>query len=466
MEKSVDYYMSLPYTVELKPDGKGYRASVKELPGCKATAKASEGVEKLWGRLKEDQRRRIEELLEFGDEVPEPAGTGADPFWASFPDGLDEQEAETMLYRGGATLFPLRILVELWLRKLQSAGLSEVGTPGAPPRGGAYHLDQTVHAREGDLRLVCLGEGRQPAWVKLDGPRTGRGYRGVDLLDQPLRTEAAVVAALTVLEASVVRDVDFERLRQALLEHAEAHPEPRERNLQEVLTTLPTRWFAAQKAAVDEVARRLPPKERSKHLGQSWERWERTPLLWRRSLGYMVALLRYRRPGFDARPLTEQLDLLDQHRKRVNKFLVGQRRHAAVLEYGTPEGVPKAVKSARDQVKAAVLADVGGLRHLDIAVELGLDVPVGRYAVDMKIPQVGGLVRAGRLLLDEALGGGGWQRKAQEMRAEADRYGALSEEDKQAEALAEGMGWTLEDARGLYRTNPGLAGFLATPLHP
>ena len=97
MEKPVEYYMSLPYTVELKPDGRGYRASVKELPGCKATAKAPESVEELWERLKEDQRRRVEELLELGDKVPETADTRVDPFWETLPDDLHEQEVETIL---------------------------------------------------------------------------------------------------------------------------------------------------------------------------------------------------------------------------------------------------------------------------------------------------------------------------------------------------------------------------------
>lgn len=188
MEKSVDYYMSLPYTVELRPDGKRYRASVKELPGCTATVKASESVDELWKRLKADQRQRIEELLEFGEEVPEPPGTSVDPFWEGFPDGLDQQEARTLLYRDGATVFPLRILVELWLEELANAGLTEVAPTEVPIKGGTHHLDQLPHAREGDLRPVRLGKGRKVAWVRFDGPRTRRGYRDVDLLDQPLRT--------------------------------------------------------------------------------------------------------------------------------------------------------------------------------------------------------------------------------------------------------------------------------------
>jgi len=222
----------------------------------------------------------------------------------------------------------------------------------------------------------------------------------------------------------------------------------------------------AQKAAIDEEMKRLSHEERKKRLGQSWERWERIPRLWKRTLTYLAALLRHHRPDFDARPLKEQLDLLDWHRKRVNGFLAVQRKHAAFLEYGTAKGLPKAVQSARDQVKAAVLADVGNRRHRDIATELDLDVPVDRKKDDMKIPQVADLVRDGRLLLDRVLGERGWQRKVEEMKAEAECYRSLSEEEKEIEALAETMGWTIEDARSLYRTNPEMARFLATPLHP
>ncbi len=407
MEKGAEHYMGLPYMVELKPDGKGYKASVKELPGCKASVGASESVGELWRRLEKARRQRIEELLELGEEVPEPAGaSAADPFWGSFPDGLDKEEAHTLLYGEGAAFFPLRILVELWLEELAKAGLAEVGLTGTLIKGGTLHLDQLSRARTGDLRPVRLVKGRNVAWVRFEGPRTEGGYKEVDLLDQPLLTEAAVVASLTVLEASVVRDADFERLREALREqlreHVEAHPRIRENNLQDVLRGLPPRWFAAQKAAIDEETKELSAEARKKRFGQSWERWERNPRLWRRTLIYQAALLRHRRPDFDARPLDEQLNMLDQHRKRVNGFLAEQRRHAAFLEYGTARGLPKAVRAARDQVKAAVLADVGGRRHIEIARAIGLEVPAeatDRYKVDMKIPQVSDMVRDGRLLL-------------------------------------------------------------------
>ena len=130
MEKSVDYYMSLPYTVELESSGEWYQASIKELP-CMATVSASESMEELWRLLKEDQRGWIEQQLRWGREVPEPPA--ADPFWESFPDDLDGDDVRSMLYVLGAKSFPLRVLQEMWLQELEDVGLGEVGpSPGAP----------------------------------------------------------------------------------------------------------------------------------------------------------------------------------------------------------------------------------------------------------------------------------------------------------------------------------------------
>ena len=103
MEKSVDYYMNLPYTVELESSGEWYQALIKELP-CMATINASESVEELWRLLKEDQRGWIEQQLRWGREVPEPPAE--DPFWESFPDDLDGDEVRSILYVLGPTPSP------------------------------------------------------------------------------------------------------------------------------------------------------------------------------------------------------------------------------------------------------------------------------------------------------------------------------------------------------------------------
>ena len=54
-----------------------------------------------------------------------------------------------------------------------------------------------------------LGKSLKVGWIKLDGPRTEYGYRDIEVLDQPLRTEAAVFAALTILESSTLAYFDF-----------------------------------------------------------------------------------------------------------------------------------------------------------------------------------------------------------------------------------------------------------------
>ncbi len=469
MEKSLDYYMNLPYKVELESSGEWYQASIKELP-CMVTVGASESVEELWRLLKENQRGWIEQQLRWGREVPEPPA--ADPFWESLPDDLDADEVRSMLYVLGAKSFPLKILQEMWLQELEDVGLGEVGpSPGAPLKAGPAHHDQ-MPVSEGEVHPVRLGKSRKVAWISFDGPRTRHRHRAVEVLDQPLRTEAAIIAALTVLEASVIEDDDFKLLRRALFAHIEAHPELALKNLQEVLDGLPPHWFSDQKAEIDkelekQLAKELDlfpkwerEKERKKRLPKSWKRWERDPLLWQRSISYMVAFLRYRRPDFDDHTLEEQLDLMDRHRRHINKVLEKQSEHIKFLEYGTPQGTPRAVDLARDQVKAAVLADVEGLSHKEIANRLGVDVP-DRYEINAKIPKITDLVRDGRELLDKVLGEIEWREHAEGMKAEGERYRSLSEIEKEIERLAENMGWTVERARSLYRTNPGAAKFLA-----
>ncbi len=482
MEKTADYYMGLHYTVKLKLTGAGYEASIKELPECRATVGASDSVERLWQLLKKNQQKWIEQELEMGREVPEPPGATRDPFWEDLEEAfptLDEEEVRSELYEDGATRFPLRILEELWLQELEDVRLGEVKpSSGIPPKAEINHYDQRTPWLKGDVRPVPLRKGGKGAWIRLDGPRTKRGYRNIEVLDKPLRTEAAIVAALTVLEASTIDNDDFERLREALLKHVEAHSELKGKGLQEILGELPSRWFFDQKTALDEkfakeLKEKLDPlpfeesyKERRKHLKKA-RGWERSPRLWERSVRYAVALLRYRRPDFDDYTLEQQLELVAKHRKHINEFLEKQREQMAFLEYGTPERTPPPVRRARDQVRAVVLKDVEGLSRLEIAEKLGIDITEehvkDRYKQDAKIPEVDGLIRDGRSLLGKLLSSeGGWQKRVEEMKAEAERYNSLDEESRLIERVAETMGWMVEEARSFCRSNPGLAEFMAT----
>ena len=482
MEKTVDYYMGLHYTVELKPARGGYRASIKELPACTATVYASDNVEKLWQLLEKNQREWIEQELAMGREVPEPPGATKDPFWEDFEAAIpnfDEEDVRSELYEYGATRFPLRILEELWLQELEKVRLGEVRpSSGIPPKAEINHHDQRTPWLKGDVRPVRLGKGGKGAWIRLDGPRAKHGYRNIEVLDKTLRTEAAIVAALTALEASTIEKDGFERLRKALLKHVEAHPELKGKGLQEILNKLPSRWFYDQKIILDkelvkELDEKLLPlsseetdKGRRDHLKRV-QRWERTPKLWGRTIRYLVALLRYRRPNFDDYTLDQQLKLVNKHRKHINQFLEKQREHMAFLEYGTPERTPTPVRRARDQVRAAVLKDVEGLSHLKIAKRLGIDITEDyvedRYKQHAKIPEVDRLITKGQALLGRLLSReGGWQTRAEQMKAEAERYRSLDEESRLIARVAENTGWTVEHARSFCTTSPGLAEFMAT----
>ena len=71
MKKSIDYYLSLPYRLEIVPDTEegGYGARYPELPGCITCADTLERA----AAMAEDARRAwLEAALEEGIEIPEP----------------------------------------------------------------------------------------------------------------------------------------------------------------------------------------------------------------------------------------------------------------------------------------------------------------------------------------------------------------------------------------------------------
>lgn len=361
--------------------------------------------------------------------------------WEDAPDEIDPAEIREMLYESGIKSFPLDVLEKMWLRELRDVGLSKVdASTGIPPKAESHQVDRMSPPLQGDVRRVTLGASRKGAWIAFDGPRTERGYMDIVVLAEPLRTETAIVAALTILEASPLNDVDFEQLQEALVRHVQDHPELESVKLQELLSQLPTGWFRHQMTQIDE--------RRRQQLSR-WEKRQRDAAAWQRSLTYQVALLRHRRPDFDDLDLEEQLMLVGKFRRLVNRSLEAQRDLAAFLEYGTlQQGLPKrVVEQARAQVRAAVLADVEGLSPRDMADELGVPIPE-RYGENKKIPAVQRMVEAGRDILDKALGEGEWSNRAQEMKSEAEHYlFSLDDRGRMIEDLVRWHGWSPEVAQ-------------------
>lgn len=70
-EKDLNYYMSLPYKVEIVPegDGEGFNASIPDLKGCVAVG---DTVEEAYQIIAEVKQTWIEIALDRGWQIPEP----------------------------------------------------------------------------------------------------------------------------------------------------------------------------------------------------------------------------------------------------------------------------------------------------------------------------------------------------------------------------------------------------------
>lgn len=72
LNKTLDYYLKLPYTIVLKPgqeEGDGWLAEIPELPGCFTAGDTKEEALHL---LEEAKRLWLESSLAHGDPIPEP----------------------------------------------------------------------------------------------------------------------------------------------------------------------------------------------------------------------------------------------------------------------------------------------------------------------------------------------------------------------------------------------------------
>ena len=71
MEKTVDYYANLPYTLIVKRlDDGSYYGEIKEFDGCMI---GGDTWEEFGQNVELVKRMWIESLLEHGDPIPEPA---------------------------------------------------------------------------------------------------------------------------------------------------------------------------------------------------------------------------------------------------------------------------------------------------------------------------------------------------------------------------------------------------------
>jgi antitoxin HicB len=71
VSKTLSYYLSLPYTIEIIPDDGAWFAQIKELKGCMTEV---DEWDEILPAIEDAKRLWIELALERGRSVPEPAG--------------------------------------------------------------------------------------------------------------------------------------------------------------------------------------------------------------------------------------------------------------------------------------------------------------------------------------------------------------------------------------------------------
>lgn len=346
--------------------------------------------------------------------------------WDRYPYEGDEESYREDLYNGVASdTTDLRRFAKEWLEELARAGyLGMEGSTGLPSK---QRLDGSAVPRPasippyGEAYPVRLEKTQQVLWLQLDGERSSKhGYREIRVANEPVRTDKAILAALTAMEG---RNMDLRRLKKAF---AELKLPPG--------STVYEQWREAFKD--------LPPEQKSQ--GKRPELHKN--LQHHQALDYVLLLLRHHRPGFDDLPQGEKLALVESACYYVNKFLVTLRSLAAFLEFGVPDKpIRDAIRDPDGDVRAAVLSDVVGLNHTKIGKELGVPPPAS-YATKGETSTMREKARRGRDFLTGFLGEDGYQQLIRAKKAEAEHWRSLSDAEQHAEDLMEHLGIPYEEA--------------------
>jgi len=330
-----------------------------------------------------------------------------------------------------------------WLERLNDDGLPHA-TSGSVDAAGRLIIKLTkdegpVHTPPYvDAYPVRLDNSEQVVWLHPGPRRFRRGYRPIGVVG-PRREVNATLAALTVLESSISNP---EELHKTLLKVAELGPEILENvwSFDEYQPILPVVRELEDAENPERGAAQAAAEQKWVRLVHKYARGQENYLRLR-SLRYLVALLKYYRPGFDKYSWEDQLALMERACTYVHGLVEAVRKLTAFLEYGTPSGLPnRAVETLDRDIQAAILKDVDDLTYREIGRELGIPPPRN---VDIKgdYSTARMAVNRGRKILGRALEEkGGWSKQAEEMKAEATRWKSLSGKEKLRKALAEQFG--------------------------
>lgn len=147
MNKSVEYYLGLPYTIELQQDAEeGWFVRVKELPGCMSQADTADDA---LACIREVMPLWIESALESGYQIPEPRAEGeySGKFVVRVPRSLHRE----LVQGADAEGVSLNQFINVVLSKAVGEALrpAEAGAQ-ADPAGARQPAGRSSSARKGD----------------------------------------------------------------------------------------------------------------------------------------------------------------------------------------------------------------------------------------------------------------------------------------------------------------------------
>jgi hypothetical protein len=188
-------------------------------------------------------------------------------------------------------------------------------------------------------------------------------YRSTEVLSTPLKTDVAILGAITALEAE---EVEAERLEDSRIDHVidvwKRWPERTTGSPE--LTEEVRKDFSKVVEKIDEHG-----GEKDEPYGLRYDHPNSV-------VEYVISLLRHYRPNFDSLPREEQRGLVKGGCKRVTRYLKDTRELSAFLEYGVSNtDFRSKVEDAERDIHAAELQDVQELSSLKLGEELGVAAP-------------------------------------------------------------------------------------------
>ena len=318
---------------------------------------------------------------------------------------------------------------------MSEKGLSVVANNGTPtPSKQASYREVT----DAD-RAVRLPNG-QIVWLRADSPREDleQEYRGVGVFDETPRTDKAIVAAVTALEAGRVEDEGLEKavLLYKVDTEVPAEPTPGGETPEKSLAG----YFRESGRRMREAAQSDP------ELRGATNKDGKNALRYAPTFGYVEELLRYFRTDYDELSRREQAALVRGACARVNRFQDALEELVAFAEYAAYDAEKGKIKTLKPgaanverDVKAALYKHVEDMSNEEIGARLRATPRGDAQETKRDDSTARAWIGRGTELLKQGWGEEGWRELIASMRAQRDRWRNLSEEGRRLEATAEQM---------------------------